>query len=83
MIGKMLSCQEVADLLCDYIEGDVSEEDRVLIEKHLHMCKNCDRFIAQYRKTTSICRETLAREIPEELENRMLSALRERLDRAG
>ena len=78
-----LSCNQVIDLLCEYLEDDVTPDLREQIDYHLRRCRDCSIFLDQYRNTTSICRETLAREMPAELEQHMLEVLRDRLGTTG
>lgn len=75
-----MSCQEVVDLLIDFIERDLSDRREQLVDKHLHDCPHCYEFVEQYRKTSVICREELARRMPADLERRLIAALREQVD---
>lgn len=74
-----MSCQEVVNLLIDYIERDLGQSDERLVDKHLNDCPHCHEFVRQYRKTSVICREELARRMPADLETRLLAALREQV----
>jgi anti-sigma factor RsiW len=56
-----MSCKQVVELVTDYFEGTLSEEDRVRFERHLGECKYCTRYLEQMRVTM----RTLGR-IPEE-----------------
>lgn len=74
-----LSCQQVLDLLIDYIEEDLPERTHVLMDKHLSDCPHCNTFVRQYRMTSFICREELARTMPADLESRLVAVLREQV----
>ena len=37
----MISCSEAVRQLWEYVDGTVSEEDRVLIDEHLSRCRRC------------------------------------------
>ena len=82
-MSAWLSCNQVIDLLCEYLEDDVTPDLREQIDDHLRRCRDCSTFLEQYQNTTSICRETLAREMPAELKQDMLVVLRDQLEKTG
>jgi len=41
-------CGMIEDLIPLYIEGDVSDEIKEIVEKHLKDCKNCSDLAAEY-----------------------------------
>ena len=43
----MLSCQEVVELVTDYLEGALSEERRRELVEHLRDCIDCLRYYGQ------------------------------------
>ena len=46
-----LACQEVVELVTDYLEGALSRSDRKRFEKHLAACPNCTTYLEQMRVT--------------------------------
>jgi anti-sigma factor RsiW len=46
-----LSCQELVELVTDYLEGALSPTERVRFEAHLAECPGCDRYVEQMRAT--------------------------------
>lgn len=46
-----LSCQQVVELVTDYLEGRLSGRDRRAFEKHLKACDGCTRYLEQMRVT--------------------------------
>jgi anti-sigma factor RsiW len=46
-----LSCQEVVEILGDYLEGAMTPEDRVRLEQHLADCDGCAAYLEQLRVT--------------------------------
>ncbi|MFT4705554.1 MAG: anti-sigma factor RsiW [Bradymonadia bacterium] len=75
MKRMMYSCDDVVDLLIDYLEDDLSTLRKLNVKLHLANCPKCEEFIAQYRKTSVICRDELARTMPSDLEARLVAAL--------
>jgi predicted anti-sigma-YlaC factor YlaD len=52
--GEDLSCQEVVELVTDYLEGALAPADRVRVEEHLHACDGCLAYVDQVRDTVRI-----------------------------
>ena len=46
-----LVCQEVVELVTDYLEGKLSRGDRRRFDAHLAACENCTEYLAQIRTT--------------------------------
>lgn len=46
-----LVCQEVVELVSDYLEGALSRADRRRFEAHLRKCPNCTNYLEQMRAT--------------------------------
>ena len=46
-----LVCQQVVELVTDYLEGALSEADRRRFERHLAGCPHCTEYLAQMRET--------------------------------
>lgn len=46
-----LVCQEVVELVTDYLEGSLSRADRRRFEAHLAGCPHCTEYLAQMRAT--------------------------------
>ena len=45
----MLSCKQQVARSSDYLEGQLSVRERLLVRHHLMFCPNCRRFIKQMR----------------------------------
>jgi anti-sigma factor RsiW len=46
-----LVCQQVVELVTDYLEGVLSDADRRRFEHHLAGCPHCTEYLAQMRET--------------------------------
>ena len=76
----MHSCQQVIDALGEYLDGDLSIEDAQVFEMHMRDCQPCNAFLKTYKKSGDMAREVLcAREVPQELQDRMQAFLKNRL----
>jgi anti-sigma factor RsiW len=58
---EALSCQELVELLTDYLEGALSIAERQRVERHLASCDGCTAYVEQFRVTIrAVGRLTLA-----------------------
>jgi predicted anti-sigma-YlaC factor YlaD len=53
----MLTCQQITELITDFLEGRLSWRDRVKFQLHLGLCRNCRAYLRQMKLTL----ETLGR----------------------
>lgn len=72
-----IRCIEVLGLLSEYLDGEVSPEDRERIEAHLRGCDQCERFGGQMSSFVKSLRETLRE--PEPLDEGVARRLQDRL----
>ena len=49
--SEHVTCQEVVELVTDYMEGALSPEETSLFEQHLSFCDGCVRYVDQLRMT--------------------------------
>ena len=84
---EKLNCRACADLLADYLSGELDAEVRASFEVHLDRCRNCRTYLEQYaavinagQRACSEENEAAARAIPEELVRAILDARAEGVD---
>ncbi len=46
---KAMMCQELVEVITDYLEGTLSPADRARFEAHLAVCPHCSRYLEQFR----------------------------------
>jgi anti-sigma factor RsiW len=51
---EALSCQELVELVTDYVEDGLSPEERRRFEEHLAECGHCLRYLEQLRETIRV-----------------------------
>lgn len=51
MPAQELTCQQLVELVTDYLEGALSASERARFEAHLAMCHHCAEYLAQMRRT--------------------------------
>ena len=70
-----MTCRELADLLADYLAGELADEHCALIRSHLDACPHCVHFVATYQITIQITRQLPAAPTPDRLLERLKKAL--------
>ncbi len=66
-----LPCQQVVEMVTDYLESALSAADRRRLEHHLAGCPHCTEYLAQIRETIRLA----GRITPESLTPQMRSDL--------
>jgi anti-sigma factor RsiW len=73
---EQLSCQEVVELVTDYLEGALPVDERQRFEEHLARCTGCRRYVEQMRTTLSLTGELSSETLTPEAEQALLDAFR-------
>jgi anti-sigma factor RsiW len=72
-----LTCQELVELVTDYLEGALTEEDRARFEAHVDDCEGCARFLEQMRTTIRLTGALTVDSIPSGAHAELLRAFRD------
>lgn len=74
--GTGMDCREIVTQLYTFLDGQLTDDRRAVIEQHLDDCSHCDDMVdfeAELRKVIAQkCRE----QVPDELRARVADALR-------
>ena len=74
----MMTCQQMTELVTDYLEGKMSFFQRLQFQMHVGMCKPCRRYLAQMKTTVSTLGELPEDfEIPTEIKQELLASFRD------
>jgi len=71
-----LSCQELVELVTDYLEGALPEEERLRFEDHISRCDACTIYIEQIRQTIAVTGRLTEDALSPEAERELLEAFR-------
>ena len=71
-----LSCQELVEIITDYLEGALSDLDRERFERHLESCEGCRTYLDQMRRTIALAGTLKQESIPAPAMERLLQAFR-------
>lgn len=69
------TCEEVDQFAYTFLERQLDPATTRRVERHLKTCKNCQRFMASYRKTRALGRSPLTITLDPEFEEKMLEFL--------
>jgi len=70
-----MKCRELAELLVDYVAGELTPELTEHIKEHLCLCPPCVRFVETYEVTIKMTRRLPMVAVPPELMKRLREAL--------
>ena len=72
-----LPCQELVELVTDYLEGRLSASERLRFEAHLAGCPGCRTYLEQMRQTVRALGRLSEESIEPEAKERLLAAFRD------
>jgi anti-sigma factor RsiW len=71
-----LTCQELVELVTDYLEGALPATERARFEEHLAKCTGCRNYVAQMRITISSLGRLSEEAIPPQARDHLLGVFR-------
>jgi anti-sigma factor RsiW len=72
-----LSCQELVELVTDYLEGALPRRQRRAFEKHISVCDGCTTYLEQMRETIALTGRLQPESISPDAEAALLAAFRD------
>jgi anti-sigma factor RsiW len=66
---QSIPCQEIVEIITDYLEGNLSRRDRRRFDHHIAGCEHCTAYLEQMRETLRLT----GRLVPEDLTPAMQS----------
>ena len=75
--AEALSCQELTELVTDYLEGALPPAEKSRFEEHLAECGNCEIYLEQIRATIRVTGTLTPDELSSEAEEALLDAFRD------
>jgi len=74
---KEMACQELVEVITDYLEGTLPEVDRMRFEAHLLSCPGCHEYLEQMRTLIRLSRGLTARSLDTATVDSLLHAFRD------
>jgi hypothetical protein len=75
--AEHITCQEVVELVTDYLEGAMESGDTSLFEQHLNFCDGCVWYVDQLRVTVEAAGALREEDVPPETRERLMAAFRD------
>ena len=70
------TCQELAELITDYLEGVLPAAQHALFDLHIAGCRDCTLYVEQMRATIAVTGRIGAGDVPVQVQTELLAAYR-------
>ena len=74
---RVITCRELVELVTDYLDGALPEQERARFEAHLDRCDGCSRHLGQMRATIATLGHLRENDLDPALRDRLLTAFRD------
>ena len=71
------SCQELVELVTDYLEDALAHEERDSFEHHIAGCTGCHEYVRQMRQTIELTGRLTTADVSPEVEAKLLAVFRD------
>jgi anti-sigma factor RsiW len=75
-VADAISCQELVELVTDYLEGALEPADLRRFEEHIADCGKCTEYLAQMRATITAVGRVTPDDLSPEVERELLHVFR-------
>jgi anti-sigma factor RsiW len=72
-----VTCQEIVELVTEYLDGSLSAADTALFEEHLNFCDPCVFYVDEIRSTIATVGRIAEEEVPPGTRDQLLAAFRD------
>ena len=72
-----VTCQEIVELVTEYLEHALESETAELFEEHINFCDGCEAYLAQIRATIATVGAIEDEDVPDATRERLLNVFRE------
>ncbi len=76
MTSSELRCDELVEIITDYLEGSLDDAQREAVERHLVDCPGCDAYLEQMRETIHQIGRLRVEDVPASAMDDLLAAFR-------
>jgi anti-sigma factor RsiW len=76
-VAEVINCQELVELVTDYLEGALEPADLRRFEEHLAACGKCTEYMAQLRATIRVVGQITPADLSPEAESELLEVFRD------
>ncbi len=79
----MISCRELAELLCDYVSDELPPGRRDHVDQHVAHCPSCAAYVQSYSLVVRLTRQLPAAPLPAGLAQRLAALAARQRPAAG
>ena len=72
-----MTCQQLVELVSDYLEDAVDQERRYRFEEHLALCRGCETYVGQMAETARRLGEIPVETLSDRAKTVLLAAFRD------
>ena len=76
-MAEHMSCQEVVDLVTEYLDDSLPADEASLFEQHVNFCEGCAWYLDEIRSTIAAVGRVTEEDLPEETRDKLLVAFRD------
>ena len=76
-----MTCREVSEFLDDYISGELPPDRRMVFDRHIAACRDCQNYLGSYKQTMQLSKlamtqpeDSVPGDVPEALVSAVLAA---------
>lgn len=73
---RALACRSAVELMTDYLDGALSQDDRVRFEAHLVHCDACTAYLDQMRATVAMLGHLRVDDLPDQVVDELVDLYR-------
>jgi anti-sigma factor RsiW len=75
-VDNEITCQQLVELVTDYLEGSMPPTQRLRFEEHIAFCEPCVRYLEQMRGTIAMAGTLRENDLDDDSRDAMLRVLR-------
>ena len=72
-----MPCQELVEVITDYLDDALPATDRARFEAHLAECDACQEYVDQFRQTIALAGRVESEQLAPQTRDQLLSAFRD------
>jgi len=83
VVREDITCKELVELVTEYLDGALPEQDHAFFEKHISTCGGCSAYVAQIKLTIAAAGSVTEHSIEPAARDELLAAFRGWHERHG
>jgi hypothetical protein len=76
-VSEELTCEELVELVTEYLEGGLADSERERFEEHVVVCGGCSNYLDQIRVTIEVAGRVTVDDLMEETKTELLAAFKD------